>query len=127
MLLTIFHTASAQECLSAPAIGWDSLRTMFVYPEIARRAGFQATMQVSVEFDTAGNVLYVGVTGFEIFEAPVRDVVQNIRWIHSTKGKDGRYAPVNFFVEYKLNDRDRPSCKTLTVSGESPVAGASAH
>ena len=71
-----------------PAIGWDSLKSLIAYPEIARRTGVQGYSDVSVEVDSLGNVGDVEVSGFGIFNQPVKEVVKNVKWLPElSKGK----------------------------------------
>ncbi len=49
-----------------PAAGWDSLKSMITYPEIARRAGVQGYVNVSVELSETGTVESVSISGYGI-------------------------------------------------------------
>ena len=104
-----------------PAIGWDSLKGLIAYPEIARRTGVQGYSDVSVEIDSLGNVGDVEVSGFGIFNQPVKEVVKNVKWLPElSKGKPIA-ATVLMEIQFQLKPmREMPKRKVIVIESELP-------
>ncbi len=104
-----------------PAIGWDSLKSLISYPEIAKRTGVQGYSDVSVEIDSAGNVGDVEVSGFGIFNEPVKKVVKNAKWLPEiSKGKP-KATTVLLEVQFQLKPKkELPKRKVIIIESELP-------
>lgn len=99
-----------------PAIGWDSLKTLFVYPEIARRAGVEDIARVSVSIDSLGQVSNVEFAGAGIFSETVKSVVRSIQWIPEKSSGRPRESQIVFDVQFQLkNKKSFPKRRVLTI------------
>ena len=93
-----------------PVIGWDSLKALIKYPEIAKRAGVQGNVDVSIYFDSLGNIGDIKIIGYEIFYHPITEAIKNVKW--SPRGSIAfhpRREYAYFTVEFKLKPYERPT------------------
>lgn len=123
MLITAVSAFSQNNINEAhPAIGWDSLKTLFVYPEIARRAGVEEAARVSVTIDSTGRVTDVEFAGAGIFSSTVKSVVRSIQWIPESYNGKRRNSEIVFDVQFQLKDKKAfPKRRVLTIESSNPA------
>lgn len=104
-----------------PVAGWDSLKSMIPYPEIARRAGVQGYANVSVDVDENGAVGSVSVSGYGIFRPPVEETVRRVQWLPEfVNGKPVKTSVV-FEIQFQLrNVQDMPKKRVLVIESDIP-------
>ena len=103
-----------------PVVGWDTFMSMISYPEIAKRASIQGNVDVAVEFDTTGNVSEIKIVGYEVFHAPIKEAINNVKWTQKFKTINKRLETAYFTVEFKLKQYDRPLRRILRIEKEKP-------
>lgn len=104
-----------------PEIGWDSLKSLIVYPEIARRAGVEDIARVSVEIDSLGNVTSIDFGGYGIFSNSVKATLRKIKWIPESYNGKKRASEVVFDVQFQLQERKNfPKRRILTIETSNP-------
>ncbi len=104
-----------------PTIGWDSLKSLVVYPETAKRAGVQGNVDVSVELDSLDNVANVSVMGFEVFHPSIIDAVKKVTWTHGLIYGEKRPTTAFFTIEFKLKPYAVPKRIILHIEAEIPI------
>ncbi len=120
MTVTAFSQNNNNE--ARPSIGWDSLKTLFVYPEIARRAGVEEAARVSVALDSTGRVTDVEFAGAGIFSETVKSVVRSIQWIPESSNGKRRPSEIVFDVQFQLKDKKAfPKRRVLTIESSNPA------
>jgi hypothetical protein len=94
-----------------PAIGWDSLKGLIIYPELVRRAGLEGTTTVILSVDSTGLINHLDVSSdIEMCKTVVIDVLRKVKWIPAKV--DGKYSntmlmfPIHFFIK-KFGDSRR--------------------
>jgi hypothetical protein len=91
-----------------PKIGWDSLQSRILYPDLAHRAGIEGTVWASLTFDSTGRVDSI-ITRFEhnltgensskvseMFSVPVRKALTGTSWLVPTDYSGWFFVPVQF-------------------------------
>ncbi len=122
--LTIITLGYSQENLveARPVIGWDSLKSLIVYPEIARRAGIEDVARVNVEIDALGKVVSVEFGGSGIFSNSVKSILRKIQWIPETLNGKKRSSQVVFDVQFQLQDmKNFPKHRLLLIESTNPA------
>jgi TonB family protein len=99
---------SQEDSLPSPTIGWDSLKNLIVYPDLARRAGLEGFVDVEIDVDTNGNVLKTNFdASHELFKSTVQDALVKIKWNPEYyKGKHLKHR-VNFPIHFMINSNDK--------------------
>ncbi len=94
-----------QNLEGAPIIGWDSLKSLIVFPEIPRRAGVQGNARVDVQIDSAGNVTATNIYADTLFIRCIEDVVKKVKWYpRYSKGKP--YSTITrFHILFQFKQR----------------------
>jgi TonB family protein len=123
LLLAVTSAYSQTGVIEArPEVGWDSLKTLFVYPEIARRAGVEDASRVSVTIDTLGQVTDVEFAGAGIFSQSVKSVVRSAKWIPEMENGKPRVSQVVFDVQFQLKNKKLfPKRRVLTIESTNPA------
>jgi outer membrane biosynthesis protein TonB len=123
ILLVLGSQAFAQYSpeLARPVVGWDSLRNLIVFPEIAKRAGLQGYVDVSVQLDSLDNVGEIKIVGFEIFYQCIKDAVRKIKWTHEASYGFKRSTLVLFTVEFNLRPSKIPDREVLRIEADRPI------
>jgi TonB family protein len=104
-----------------PAAGWDSLKNMIAYPEIARRAGVQGYVNVSVELGETGTVESVLISGYGIFSSNVEEIVKKMKWIPEMRNGKPVKTTVVFELQFQLkNYQDMPKKRIMIIESEAP-------
>ena len=104
-----------------PVIGWDSLKSLIAYPEIARRTGVQGYSDVSVEVDSAGNVGEIEVSGFGIFNQPVKNVMKKVKWLPEISNGRTKASTVLLEIQFQLKPlKEMPKRKVIVIESELP-------
>jgi len=104
-----------------PVIGWDSLKSLITYPEVARRTGVQGFSNVSVELDSAGNVSDVEVSGFGIFNQAVKEVVQSAKWFPEISSGKAKATILLLEFQFQLKPAQKmPKKKVVIIEAELP-------
>ena len=123
-MLLFVSVAYSQDGLveARPEIGWDSLKSLIVYPEIARRAGIEDIARVSVEIDSLGNVTSVDFGGYGIFSNSVKSTLQKVKWIPETYNGKMRASEVVFDVQFQLREQKKfPTRRMLMIESSNPA------
>ncbi len=123
-LLVLTASAYSQKNYSEarPVIGWDSLKTLFVYPEIARRAGVEDAARVSITVDSLGQITDVEFAGAGIFSETVKSVVRSVQWVPETLNGQRRNSQTVFDVQFQLkNKKVFPKRRVLTIESTNPA------
>jgi hypothetical protein len=123
-ILILVTFGYSQEALveARPEIGWDSLKSLIVYPEIARRAGVEDIARVNVEIDTLGNVVSVDFGGSGIFSSSVKSTLRKIKWIPETFHGQKRTSQVVFDVQFQIqNTKNFPKRRMLLIESSNPA------
>lgn len=104
-----------------PSIGWDSLKSMIVYPEIARRAGVEGLSNVAVKIDASGAVVDIIISGYDIFDAAIEQGVKKTSWIPEME--NGKSVPTSVFFDVQFQYRNTKGTvrRTLLIEAEKPV------
>ena len=103
-----------------PTAGWDTLRTLIAYPEIARRAGVEATSNVAVKVDSTGKVADIMISGYSIFNASIEKAVRSVSWTPEMEGMKGRSSSVFFDVQFRYKSSSIVQKKVLVIEAEKP-------
>lgn len=103
-----------------PALGWDTLKSMIVYPEIARRTGIEGVSNVEVHLDSVGNILFVNITGNPMFNGVIQDAVRDIYWQPSLDNYKVRSSTVYFDVEFKYKNSKIPQKRKFIIETQKP-------
>ncbi len=115
--LTVAQSSTVVE--AHPAVSWDSLRSLMVYPEIARRAGVEDIARVKVDVDANGNVTNVEFAGYGIFSESVKSAIYKVRWIPETQNGTAKTSQIVFDVQFQLKDiKNFPKRRVLTVEAD---------
>ncbi len=101
-----------------PAVGWDSLKSTIVYPEIARRAGVEGISNVAVKLDTTGAVIDIMISGYDIFDSSIEQAVKKARWFPEVE--NGRPKPTSLFfdVQFQYRNTKGPLRRTLIIEAD---------
>ncbi len=122
LIVTVSAFSQNNNNEARPAIGWDSLKTLFVYPEIARRAGVEEAARVSVTLDSTGHVTDVEFAGAGIFSETVKSVVRSVQWIPESYNGKNRMSEIVFDVQFQLKDKKAfPKRRVLTIESSNPA------
>lgn len=117
--LLLSQTSNSNE--GSPEIGWDSLKSLIKYPEIARRAGVQGNASVMVEIDSLGNAVDVIVCAYEILQPAIINVAKKIKWIPRSHYGRSLATTSYFEIEFKLKEFNyMPKKRVLTIEGAKP-------
>ena len=83
-----------------PEIGWDSLQAKIEYPELARRAGLEGTVDAVVYINASGIVDSIRIQSTaEIFVQPVEQALRSTKWVcPKSCASNSIEIPVNFFL-----------------------------
>ena len=104
-----------------PAAGWDSLKSMITYPEIARRAGVQGYVNVSGELSETGTVESVSISGYGIFNSNVEEIVKKMKWIPDMRNGKPVKTTVVFELQFQLkNYQDMPKKRIMIIESDVP-------
>lgn len=121
LLLSIGYSQGTLE-EAKPEIGWDSLKSLIVYPEIARRAGIEDIARVNVEIDADGKVLSVEFGGAGIFSNSVKSTLRTIKWIPEMYNGQKRGSQVVFDVQFQIQDiKNFPKRRVLLIEASNPA------
>ncbi len=123
-ILMVVSFAFSQDALveAKPEIGWDSLKSLIVYPEIARRAGVEDIARVSVEIDSLGTVTAIDFGGYGIFSSSVKSTLRKIKWIPETYNGRKRASEVVFDVQFQLQEQKKfPKRRVLEIEASNPA------
>lgn len=101
-----------------PAVGWDSLKGMIIYPEIARRAGVEGISNVAVKLDTTGAVVDIMISGYEIFDASIEQAIKRTRWLPEMENGKTKPASLFFDVQFQYRNTKGPLRRTLIIEAE---------
>jgi TonB family protein len=108
-----------------PLVGWDSLKSLIRYPELARRAEIEQYVYVTVELDSTGNVRNINVCGhynYLIFEQPIKDAISSVRWLPEISNGTKRNAIVQFQIQFKFRQRSAmPKRVDLIIEADKPI------
>ncbi|MHB1049525.1 MAG: energy transducer TonB [Bacteroidota bacterium] len=115
------QTTSPVTDAARPAAGWDSLKSMITYPEIARRAGVQGYVNVSVELSETGKVESVLISGYGIFNSNVEEIVKKMKWIPEMRNGKPVKTTVVFELQFQLkNYQDMPKKRVIIIESDVP-------
>ena len=70
-----------QHADAEPAVGWDSLKSLIRYPEIARRAGVQGHATIKLQLDSSGNVTKLSVCAPDLFTGMIEQTIKGLKWL----------------------------------------------
>jgi TonB family protein len=120
IIFILFIALSVTSYSQEPLIGWDSLKSLIVYPDLARRAGLEGFVDVQFNVDTNGNASKIIVTAsHEQFYSCVKEVVKNVKW--NCRTFEGRRIEqvIQFPIHFMLlhNDKSR-----IIIRSASPKA-----
>jgi hypothetical protein len=102
-----------------PEIGWDSLKSLIMYPEIARRAGVEDESRVYVSLDADGKVIEVDFAGYGIFASSVKSLITKIKWLPEIFNGKPRASQLVFDIKFQLKGiRKFPQRRVLTIEAE---------
>lgn len=105
-----------------PAVGWDSLKNMIIYPEIAQRAGIQGYANVAVDLTASGTIESVSVSGYGIFSSNIEQIVKNLKWMPEVQNGKPVRSTVVFELQFQLrNIQDMPKKRVLIIESDLPV------
>ncbi|MDP1676868.1 MAG: energy transducer TonB [Bacteroidota bacterium] len=122
LLLVSFGYSQDALVEAKPEIGWDSLKSLIVYPEIARRAGVEDIARVSVEIDSLGNVTSIDFGGYGIFGNSVKSTLRKIKWIPEMYNGQKRASQIVFDVQFQLQEKKKfPTRRMLMIESSNPV------
>jgi len=110
--------AHAQDREARPAVGWDSLKSLIVYPELARRALYEPNGEVIVQLDSLGGVKDVRVCAPEILLDPIASAVRSAKWLPEVWHGRRQACSVQFGVRFLLRGHPAPEHRVLDVVGE---------
>jgi hypothetical protein len=91
-----------------PVVGWDSLKSLIRYPELAIRAEIEQYVYVTIDLDSSGNVRNINVFGhynYLIFEQPIKDAINSVRWLPLVIDGNKRDAIVMLQIQFKFRQR----------------------
>jgi len=93
----------------APVIGWDSLKSLIKYPEVAQRSGLDGFADVSITIDSVGEINNVQIySSQQLFDAPIREALYKTKWIpakYQWKYINGQVSfPIHFILKGILGD-----------------------
>ena len=119
LLIALRHHAFSQDQQdneAVPILGWDSLKKMVIYPEIARRAEFETHSNVEIQIDSAGNVGQIKITGGELFHQMIQDLVKTVKWYPAHIGGKARSTVIYFEIQFRLRQpEDNPKHRILVI------------
>ncbi len=122
ILLVSFGYSQNDLVEAMPEIGWDSLKSLIVYPEIARRAGVEDIARVNVEIDSLGNVTAIDFGGYGIFSNSVKSTLRKIKWVPETYKGQKRSSQVVFDVQFQIQDKKNfPKRRVLMIESGNPA------
>ncbi len=122
LLLVSFCYSQDAMVEAKPEIGWDSLKSLIVYPEIARRAGVEDIARVSIEIDSLGNVTSIDFGGYGIFSSSVKSTLRKVRWVPETYFGKKRASEVVFDVQFQLQEKKKfPKRRMLMIESSNPA------
>jgi TonB family protein len=105
-----------------PAVGWDSLKNMIIYPEIAQRAGIQGYANVAVELTESGTMESVSVSGYGIFSSNIEQIVKKLKWMPEVQNGKPVRSTVVFELQFQLRSiQDMPKKRVLIIESDLPV------
>ncbi len=122
MLLVSFGYAQNTLVEARPEIGWDSLKSLIVYPEIARRAGVEDIARVNIQIDALGKVVSVDFGGSGMFSNSVKSTLRKVTWIPETYDGKKRSSQVVFDVQFQLKEsKNFPKHRVLLIESSNPA------
>jgi len=126
LILTLHNNLLSQDKQKTdgtPIVGWDSLKSMIGYPEIAKRAGIQGFADVEVQIDSTGTAQEVNVTGgYNIFVRSIQDAVKKVKWYPSYSLGNPHRITTYFQIEFQLKQLEHmPKRKVLIIKSDIPV------
>jgi TonB family protein len=96
-----FIAASAQNSVPSPACGWDSLKSLIAYPDLAQRAGVEGRAVVTVGVFSNGEIRNISIeTDKEIFREPIERAIQKTKWNPGTHRGYTTEAQVKFSIDF---------------------------
>ena len=123
-ILLLVSLGHSQDAIveAKPEIGWDSLKSLIVYPEIARRTGVEDIARVSVEIDSLGNVTAIDFGGYGVFSNSVKATLRKIKWIPETYNGKKRSSEVVFDIQFQLQEKKKfPKRRVLVIESSNPA------
>ncbi len=101
----------------SPTIGWDSLKTLLKYPELARRAGLEGKAIVTVIVNSKGDFMGLNVSSeSQIFADLIKHVLPDIKWNPAMKNGQAVQSTMTFPVNFILNEQYEGPC--LIIKGQ---------
>ena len=105
--------------LPKPVIGWDSLRSKMIYPEIGRRAHVEGAFRASIEVDSTGNLADLRITSLNyqhafnqsdsLFSNYVEQVIRKAQWHPGLENGSPKKMRISVPFLFYLNfDRSQP-------------------
>jgi TonB family protein len=108
-----------------PAVGWDLLKSLIRYPELARRAEIEEYVYVTLKLDSSGNVININVCGhsnYLIFEQPIKDAINSVRWLPEVSNGAKRNAIVQFQIQFKFRRQSAlPKRIEFIIEADKPI------
>lgn len=101
-----------------PAVGWDSLKGMIAYPEIARRAGVEGISNVAVKLDSTGTVIDIMISGYDIFDSSIEQAIKKMRWLPEMENGKPKPASLFFDVQFQYRNTKGPLRRTLIIEAD---------
>ncbi len=100
-----FIVASAQNTLPMPACGWDSLKSLIGYPDLARRAEVEGHAVAIVGVFSNGEIRGISIeTDKEIFREPIEKAIHKTKWNPGTHRGYTTEAQVKFSIDFYIRD-----------------------
>ena len=122
LIFVTFGYSQSKAVEASPVMGWDSVKSLIVYPEIARRAGVEDIARVSVEIDSLGNVTSIDFAGAGIFSPSVKSTLRNVKWIPETFNGLKRASQIVFDVQFQLQNMSNfPKRRVLLIEATNPA------
>jgi TonB family protein len=88
-----------------PTIGWDSLKSLIKYPELARRAGLEGHAIVTVEVYSIGEIKNISIlSDAEIFKATIEEAVKKTKWNPALKDGQAVESRVRFPINFIMTE-----------------------
>ena len=110
-----------QILIGTPVVGWDSLKNLIVYPEIAKRAGVQAYVDVEVQIDSGGNAQEVKIIGHELFHRSIENTVKSVKWVSGSSVGRLSLTVTSFEIQFQLKRLvEMPKRRVLMIESDSP-------
>ncbi len=89
----------------SPTIGWDSLKSLLKYPELARRAGLEGNAIVTIDLRSTGEIFGIDISSnAEIFKEFLKHVLQNVKWNPAVKNGQAVQSIVRIPIYFLLGE-----------------------